>query len=225
MCDLIGYYSPITTNNQTIQGEYFEIKNDPLYVQGLPEKLLPIANIQYQKNEPYLGNPDYYAGDSRTVIYSKNAKKGAGLLGSGMNSSGDTIQMYGNGIKKTMLGTNRSTWGPPIFGRNRISWGSPSNYEQQKNTMEGSGFIPNNEMNIVMPTKPMHTPISDNPIRRPTMEDLSKMTRRVPKYPGEKFKRKMAHYGKRKHMQNIKSINDKRHYIKQLLSRMDRVRV
>ena len=221
MLATIGYYSPITNDNQVIQGQYHEIVKDPLYIQDITQNLLPIQSMVYPKNEPYEGNPDFYAGEPGVQIYSRNSKHG--MSGSGMSifGRGDTVEMWGKGIS---LGVHNK----PMVGRNTISWGPPTDYEMKKE-MKGKGFIPVNDSTMNMPKGPFppmhppHIPPPRTPFHRPDMGDISKMTKRKNKYPAERFKSKMARYSKKMKGKGP-SIREKRDYIKQLMSRLDRVK-
>lgn len=47
----IGYYSELTKNPQIIQGEYYEILNDPLYIKDYSQMIIPISDNSVFKND------------------------------------------------------------------------------------------------------------------------------------------------------------------------------
>ena len=95
----IGYYPTLSKNPQIIQGSFYEILNDPLYVKDMLQMIIPISDntIFKERNKEYFGTPDLLTADEN--YYGKNMKgMGHSVSSSKTVYSGRGIHTAGNGI-------------------------------------------------------------------------------------------------------------------------------
>jgi hypothetical protein len=76
-----GYYSTVSNHPQVVQGSYYEILKDPLYVQDISQSLIPLSNKNIYTNKKYIPRPDLLTADEN--YYNKPSRKK--LKGDGNN--------------------------------------------------------------------------------------------------------------------------------------------
>lgn len=188
----IGYYSSLTRNPQEIQGLWYDVSNDPLYIKDFSQMIIPIESEITERNKPYIGIPDLLTADENAkVLLSNNLVK----IGDGYKNKD---KYYGYGLNPP--GGKYYNF-PHIIEHEDHE---PKNDHEERDIRKG-------ESEIKRYKKYKEKKKKSRKIIRPSDKDVFKMERTKPSYPAEKLKKKL--------MRNPSSFR-KRTQIKNLLDRL-----
>jgi hypothetical protein len=172
----IGYYTTLTTHPQEIQGLWFHVLNDPLYIKDIQQMIIPIGNNEiFKKNKEYIPSPDLLSADENSlVLVGKDLKK----IGNGC-SKNDTF--YGKGIH---------TSGGGLFKRlSKIVEHDIAEDHARRDIRNSSSQIKKHIKEAKLKKKKKH-------FIRPLAKDVFKMENKKKVIPGMKLKKKLlSHKG------------------------------
>ena len=181
----IGFYPDLSVNPQVIQGLFYEVLNDPLYIKDMMRMIIPISdNSIFQKNKEHDTQADLLMADENsTVIEGK---------GSGYRKYNSQKDVYsGRGIT-------------PSGGKKRLSHMVEDIYQNtvpdriQKDIRIGSQQVRRHIKQKKIRRKSRR-------IERPLVEDLFKMENRKKVYPASNLKKRLmsSKFKKRSQIKNL----------------------
>ena len=183
----VGYYSELSNNPQVIQGEYWEILRDPLYITDIELNLIPLKHPEVFKKDTHNESQDLLGGNG-LMIY------GQGLKLAGQGSSDPSNTIYGKGLgpyakrKSHLYSIDDDS---SAFGSGQ-QMGSQIGDQQlddlgvlNKNRPKISGMTLSEDARRYHLDRIRKEKMKRDKIKRPSLEQKFKMTNNIEKRPGE----------------------------------------
>jgi len=207
----IGYYSTLTMHPQTIQGSYYQVYNDPLYVKDMTQHIYSLSDESiFKENKPYERMTDLLTADENYVgKTAKDISMKAPVSGQGMSTAGlGRHVMTGSGVfwgKKGETRTNLYGFGVTPAGDKGGSYTKVQ--KGMRNKIMGMGApIDRVRDDIKKGATEVHNHIKNANMKRRDIKEMYRIGKLKKSYPGQQLRNKLIGNNRASKRTEIKNL-------------------